>query len=447
MGWRRTFLSASSGSTIRLDMPTFLQRVLASAARTAIRRERPTVVAVAGSVGKTSTRQATAIALGGMGMGSGVRLPAKNFNNEWGVPFTVFGATDYPRRSPVRWAWMLGRAFALWTGLGKIGARTLVLEMGTDKPGDLDYLLSIATPTVGVITAIGAEHTEFFGSLEGVAQEEGTMFRALKPGATAIRNADDDWSNQLPIPEGVRVISFGRSEGATVRILGHEVVLDPEHPEAAGLRIRLAIEGMEKEVRIRQAIGRSQAYAVAASLAVCRALGADLDLAVRRLEGSYAGLPGRTRLLPGIRRTWLIDDSYNASPLAMRAALDDLAAFPVAPGDQRIAVLGHMRELGPLEEAEHVHLGRYVAEKGVDRLIVCDKLARVVADAAIEAGMPEEKVSTFPTAAEAGRFAQDKMRQGDVVLLKGSRGVHLEVAVQELMDHPERAKDLLVAAH
>ena len=425
-------------------MPSSLQRFLASAARAAIRRERPTVVAVAGSVGKTSTRQATAIALGGMEMGSGVRLPAKNFNNEWGVPFTVLGATDYPRRSPVRWGWMLGRAFALWSGIGKIGARTLVLEMGTDKPGDLDYLLSIAAPTVGVITAIAAEHTEFFGSLEGVAQEEGTMFRILAPGAAAIRNADDDWSNQLPVPEGVRVISFGRSESATVRVLGHDVALDPDHPEASGLKIRIAVEGVEKHVRIRQAVGRSQAYAVAAALAVCRALDVDLDLAIRRMEHSYVGLPGRTRLLAGIRRTWLIDDSYNASPLAMRAALDDLASFPAS--GERIAVLGHMRELGPLEEAEHVHLGRYVAEKGVDRLIVCDKLARVVADAAIEAGMPEEKVSTFPTAAEAGRFAQDKMRQGDVVLIKGSRGVRLEVAVQELMDHPERAKDLLVAA-
>lgn len=426
-----------------MSLQNTFERYLGRCVAAAIHREQPTVIAVAGSVGKSSTKQATGIAMGGGEVGTGVVATKKNYNNELGVPLTVFGC-EAPGRSILAWLKLLGRATASRFGLRKLGADTFVLEMGTDHPGDLAYLVSMAPPHVAILTAIGPEHTEFFGDLAGVAKEESTIVRCLPPHGIAILNADDPESQKITLPVGVARLTFGFHPEATARILETRMIVNDQAPEESGMEIRMAVFGTTHVLRLRYAAGKPQAYAAAAALLAVAALDGDDRLAISRLQQQFQGMPGRMRLLAGVKRTWLLDDSYNSSPLAALSAVRDLATFPVGEGNRRIAALGDMLELGALSEDAHVQLGRMVAECGIDMLVTCGTLAHTAGRAAVEAGMDEAGVVHFDTSAEAGLFIQDRLHPGDVVLVKGSQGARMERITKELLAHPEKAPQLIV---
>ncbi|MFH1973333.1 MAG: UDP-N-acetylmuramoyl-tripeptide--D-alanyl-D-alanine ligase [Patescibacteria group bacterium] len=424
-------------------MQEILLRFLTWCVRRAIRRERPQIVAVAGSVGKSSTKLAVGIALNDADAFSGVRTSAKNYNNELGVPLTILDR-HAPGRSVLAWMGLVARAKMLAVGFGKIGAKTLVLEYGTDHPGDLHHLISIAKPDVAVLTAIGAEHTEFFGSLEAVAQEERDIIRALGPDGIAVLNTDDSAVFAAKDETRGTVVTFGESPDADVRLLSYRVVVDGQNPESSGLDIHINTYGTNAQFRITGVFGKPHALAVSAALAVVIGLDDDIHAAIQRLRDQYHGMIGRTRLIEGIKRTMLLDDTYNSSPLAALSAIRDLSAFPVQEGKKRIAALGDMLELGTMSEEAHREVGKVVAEAGIDMLVACGTLAHVVRDAAIGAGMPEDHAFAFAKSPEAGLFIQERLREGDVVLIKGSQGVRMEKITKELMAHPERAKELLV---
>ena len=426
-----------------MSLQTSFERFLGICAAKALHREQPLIIGVAGSVGKSSTKQAIGIALGSMEAGSGVIATAKNYNNELGVPLTVFGAAA-PGRSFFSWLSLLGNAFFTSIGLRSLKAKTYILEMGTDKPGDLHYLVTMALPQVGVLTAIGPEHTEFFGDVTEVAKEESTMVRCLPPHGIAILNADDPESQRISLPVGVARLTFGFHSEATARILETHIIVDEKSPEHSGMEMKLAVFGTPHTVRLQKAAGKPQAYAVAAALLTVAAIDGDDRLAVDRLQRQFEGMPGRMRVLRGVKQTWLLDDSYNSSPLAALSAVRDLAAFPISEGGKRIAALGDMLELGALSEDAHIQLGRMVAECGIDMLVTCGKLAHATGRAALEAGLAEEAIIHFDQSADAGRFIQDRMHPGDVVLIKGSQGARMERITKELMDHPEKAEQLIV---
>ncbi len=426
-----------------MTLTCVLEGFLGSCAMRALRRDAPIVIAVAGSVGKSSAKEAIGTALGSRVPAERVVASPKNYNNELGLPLTVFGHAA-PGRSLMSWLGLLASAFAHGVGLRRIEARTLVLEMGTDHPGDLAYLLKLAPPKVGVLTAIGPEHTEFFGTVEAVADEEAEVLHALGADGVAVVNADDARVLAKAATLPCRVLTFGFAEDATARILEATAVLDAEDPSRSGLEIRLAMYGTTHVLRLPGTVGRPQAYAAAAALAVAGALDADDKAAIARLGESYHGMPGRMRLIPGVKATWLIDDTYNSSPLAVLSALRDLTSFPVAEGGRRIAAMGDMLELGSLAERAHIDMGRQAAEAGVDMLITCGTLAHTVAHAAQEAGMSQDAVFLIRSSDEAGRFIQERLHPTDVVLVKGSQGVRMERIVKELMADPLRAEELLV---
>ena len=411
--------------------------------RSSFAREKPFVIAVAGSVGKTSTKTAIGVALGAGEAGSRVMATPKNYNTEIGVPLTVFGCKA-PGRSVVAWTSLLAKAWLTSVGLRRLLAETYVLEMGTDHPGDIAYLTSVARPNVSVLTAIGAEHTEFFKTIEAVAGEEGMILRALPQEGMAVVNADDALVQLIAHDLPQRVLSFGAAEEATARLVETKMVIDTQNPSHSGLGVHLAQLGFSWNIRLTGTVGRPQAYAVAAAMAVVHAMDGDERLAIQRLESNFHGMPGRMRLLQGIKHTWLIDDSYNSSPLAAFSALQDLASFPVAEGARRIAALGDMLELGPLADSSHADVGRLVAEKGIDILVACGTLAHVVATAAKAAGMAEERIFTFDDSREAGLFIQNRLMPQDVVLVKGSQGSRMERICKELMADPMHAEELLV---
>lgn len=423
-------------------MKDSLYSYLGSCARKAILRERPRIIAIAGSVGKSSTKEAIACALGAGEAGSSVRASSKNYNNELGVPLTVFDLPA-PRRSVIAWITLLLRATACRFGFQHIGATTLVLEFGTDHPGDIDKLTHIAPPDVAVLTAIAPEHTEFFGSLEGVAKEERRLIAGLRPDGIAILNADDPEVQKARHETKASVVTFGEGETADVRLVSVTISVDEQDVASSGLDVSIVALGLAARFRIQGTFGKPQALASAAALAVVHSLDIDFHDAAERLA-EFGGVAGRTRIIEGIKRTTLLDDSYNSSPLAALSAINDLASYPVAQDSRRIAALGDMLELGALAESSHADLGRSVATNGIDMLVACGTLAHVIADAAVQAGMSKDRVFVFPKSPEAGLFIQERLRSGDVVLIKGSQGARMEKITKELMAHPEHAAQLIV---
>jgi len=424
-----------------------IQGVLAASARRAINRDKPTVVAITGSLGKSSTKEAVAVALGARDAGSGVRATQKNYNNEYGVPFTILDVKA-PGRDPVKWLAVLWKALWVGWGFGRVNAKVLVLEMGADHKGDLAHLVSIARPDIAVVTSVAPAHTEFFGTLEEVAEEKATLVRSLKKNGVAILNNDDPRVTSMRKDFKGEAVYYGESEGSDVRV--HQVSIEVEEGTKygavpRGVTVFIETDGKQLVTHLQGTIGSPQAAATAAALAVADHFDILPETAIDRLQRDYHGIPGRTRIIPGIKYTTIIDDSYNAaSSQAVLSAIRDLAAIPLGGKQRRIAALGDMRELGTYSEEAHRSVGREAFSAGIDELVTCGTLAATIAGAAEEAGMEKNHIHRFDSSEDGGRFLQDLVKPGDVILVKGSQGSRMEKIVKELMAEPLQAPFLLV---
>ncbi len=426
-------------------MKKVLQTYLGYCVRKAIMRDKPQVIAIGGSVGKTSARHAISLAMSALFAPKEYRTSLKNYNNELGMPLSVL-ACGIPNRNIVKWLKVLACSTAYLIGLKSLNMRYLILEMAADHPGDLDYLLRIAPPHIAIITAMGAEHVEHFGTIESAIEEERRILRALPEDGEAVLNTDDVFvweSRNLVRGEAV---GFGSGAEAFARIESANVVYDQDNFENSGLEVKFKVMGYHDfQIRLTGVFGEPHAYAVAAAFVFCLCMDHDLQPAIKKIDEDYHGMPGRTRIIEGIKNTVLLDDTYNAQPQAMKSAVNDLAGFPVVGGGRRIAVLGDMLELGDWAEREHKLVGEKIVEANIDILITCGKLGRIIADSAKAKGMGETRIKSFDSSDEAGYFLQQEViRTGDVILAKGSQGARMEKVVKELMAEPLKAKDLLV---
>lgn len=420
-------------------MKSILEKMLALLARAILRKYRPRIVGITGSVGKSSTKEAVTKVLAERFK---VRGSLKNYNNELGVPLSIVGALS-GGRSPFQWLGILWRAVSMLVRCVDYPA-VLVLEMGADHPGDIAYLTLLAPPEVGVVTAVASVHTEFFKNVGGVLREKRTLVEVLPQKGFAVLNYDDELVRDMARATRARVITYGFLEGADVRAL--EFTLHYERgvrPEDAGILFKLAYGGSVAPVRIPGVLGKQHVYAALAGAAVGCAF--DMNLVeIARGIARYEPPRGRMCILAGIKRTTVIDDTYNASPRSTHEALRTLRVIEIPESARRIAVLGDMKELGAYEADGHREVGALAAELGVDLLITVGELARGIAHGAREKGMINDHIFEFVARDEAGRFVQDRMREGDVVLVKGSQAARMENIVKEIMAEPQHAAELLV---
>jgi UDP-N-acetylmuramoyl-tripeptide--D-alanyl-D-alanine ligase len=360
------------------------------------------VVAVTGSNGKTTTKEMVASV---MAHRWHLLKTEGNLNNRIGVPQTLFRLT--PRHEAA------------------------VIEMGVDNLGQTTRLCEIAKPTIGIITNIGPDHLEFFGSMEGSAQAKAELLDQLPADGAAILNADDPYYDYLAARARCRVVSFGFSSKADVR--AQHVTSDGRD----GTMFRLLLPGKVRHtiVRIRVQGMHNVTNALAASAvgAVLGLPGAVIAQGLARFRP--AAMRSQVVLSHGIR---IINDCYNANPASMKAAVQLLAQ--TGSGRKRIAVLGDMLELGPGAVRMHEEVGGFVAQQGIDQLITCGPLARSLADGARRAGMDRTQMLEVPDAAAAAVALKATVKQGDVVLVKGSRGMKLEQVVQALQGMKRIAK-------
>jgi UDP-N-acetylmuramoyl-tripeptide--D-alanyl-D-alanine ligase len=344
----------------------------------ALKRVQPLVVGVTGSNGKTSTKEMVAAVLG---QHFNVLRTQGNLNTETGVPLTILSLE--PHHS------------------------ALVLEMGLQRPGDIGRLAALARPVIGVITNVGVVHMEFFSSREELARSKGELVAALPEEGLAVLNADNQFYPLLAQMTAARVASFG-SERGDYRVEGYE----PE-PEGA----RFSIRGVDVRLRLG---GRHQALNAAAALAVGEYAGVPLENGAGALADVHVDHRLEERTAPA--GFTVVDDAYNASPESMLAAFDALAERPRT--GRLLAVLGEMRELGPLAEESHHQVGRRAREVFDAFCVVDTGNARLIA----EAGGGD----LVADRAQAASWVRAHAQHGDRVLVKGSHGVRLDELVDEL---------------
>jgi len=403
-------------------------------ARATIRKHKPTIIGVTGSVGKTSARLAAFAVLKHKYRSA---TAEKNYNNEIGLPLAILGMPHYGRNI---FAWGVGLAMAVLKiyGLAKMieYPEVLVLEYGVDRPGDMDVLVSIARPDIAMVTAIGDTpvHVEFFKNPESLIEEKSKLVTALPAQGYAILNHDDRVVYNMRSKTHARIITFGRDAHADIKIAN-------ENPATSlsGMTFKLEYKGSTVPVRLDGLLGAPQVYACSAGVALGIAMDMHLVEAVEALRG-YMPPPGRMRIIAGLRSSYILDDTYNAAPEAMRAALDTLRDLPA---ERKIAVLGDMRELGQYTEDAHRLIGRQAAACA-DMIFCVGEYAHYVADEAVACGFPRAKIFAVPDSLSAARALRPVVEKGDLILIKGSQSRRMEWTVEALMLHPEEAKDLLV---
>jgi len=351
------------------------------------------VVAVTGSAGKTTTR---ALIESVLQVAGPVHATDGNFNNHVGLPLTLLAMPPE--------------------------ARVLVLEMGMSAPGEIERLQEIARPTVRLITNVSLAHTLGAGDLEGVAACKQELFDGAQPGDLLVVNAEDPYVAAMPRPPGTRLMLYGSSQGCDVRLINAQV-----DPVAFTTRATVELPSQIIEIEL-AAPGRHMAIDACAAAAVAHALGVDALSIVRGLAAwSPVGMRMRVERLPG--GVVVLNDAYNANPASTSAALDALAA---SGGSRHIALLGDMLELGGAEAAAHEDMVRLASGLGLAVLGLVGPRYGAVAPLAKD--LANGEVLLAEDAAALGTLIQGHLQDGDVVLLKGSRGMRMERVLEQLRE-------------
>lgn len=356
-------------------------------------RAKASIVGITGSNGKTTTRQMTTTVLSQQ---LNTLATAGNFNNEIGLPLTLLGL--------------------------KPGHQCAVVELGTNNPGEIARLAAICSPNIAVITNIGPAHLEGLGSIEGVAREKGSLLSGLRKHGQAVLNADDPRVLQLARQTQNKVILYGLSANATVRATDVD-----ENENDISFTLNLA----EENISIR--LGTPGRFMVINALAAA-AVGIQLGLSGATIKAgleAFTPVSGRMNILHMPNGIHIIDDTYNANPDSMTAALTTLKTMRA--GSRGIFVAGDMLELGDQTQSLHSRIGAVAAQTGIIRLYARGEFADWVASGAVNEGMPAAKTMTG-SRTEIIADLTDWLRPGDWVLVKGSRGMAMEKVVQGLKD-------------
>jgi len=412
-------------------MKKILEKILANLAKKILTKYNPEIIGITGSVGKTSTKETVHAVLRDS---FNVRTNIKNYNTEIGVPLTIIH-TESAGKNIFRWLIIIFKAWKLILIKDKNYPQILILEMAADHPGDIKYLVKLAPCKIGIVTAVGASHTEFFGSVKGVAQEKSNIVSHLKKSDTAILNIDDNLVYKMQKKTSASVLTYGLSEHAQIR------AFDIHYSNGDGVECKISNSLSTVPAKFKNVLASSQISSILAALAVAQTYNLNLKESSDSLK-DFRFPAGRLQLLPGIKKTKIIDDTYNSSPKAVKVALEVLSRIKCT--GRRWAVLGDMLELGVLTEPAHKEIGEWIKSFKVDILVTVGERTKDTAQIVENNWLPPEKVITFSNADEAKVFIQNEIEPDDLILIKGSQGMRMEKIVKEIMAEPNKAKILLV---
>jgi UDP-N-acetylmuramoyl-tripeptide--D-alanyl-D-alanine ligase len=377
-------------------------KALGDLARHVRRQKSFKVLAITGSVGKTTVKEMVKNILQ---VRNSLIAPDReilatrgNLNNEIGLPLSILDSIKM-----------------------KFNPTDAVLEMGASNPGDIKYLTEIARPDVGLVTAIGQAHLETFKDLKTVAKTKGELFKTMSPGSLAVVNKEDPYLAQELNNNSINHLFYGP---------GGQVWLKKSMPD--GLNGQKLIFGgplvndLEVDLPL---LGDHNAFNATAAVAAAIAMDCGL-LEIKKGLNQTKSIPGRLDCIQTQKGYWIIDDSYNANPTSMEAGLKFLVSIP--SGDPKVAILGDMLELGPEARTLHQDIGRLAIEVGVDYLALCGSLSKQMLIGARQAQGRRAKIEVFSTPEDAAEWAMKQLKRGGYILVKGSRAGALERAVETL---------------
>ncbi|MFA5840815.1 MAG: UDP-N-acetylmuramoyl-tripeptide--D-alanyl-D-alanine ligase [Candidatus Paceibacterota bacterium] len=400
---------------------------------------KPRIIAVTGSVGKTSTKDAIYAVLSKI---TYVRKSEKSFNSEIGLPLTILGCPN-GWNSPTIWSLNVLRGLWLIVWSHKY-PKWLVLEVGIGKPDDMRKTASWLKTDAVVMTTIGdtPPHIEFFDSHKHLVEEKSQLIKTLKKDGVLVLNADDKSILEMKEKSKHFTVTYGFTEGADV-LGSSDTIFYNENGELEGVVFRVDAEGSSMPVVIEGVFGRNHVYASLSALALSLGLKFNMLTAINSLK-NYDVAPGRMRLLKGIGDSLIIDDTYNSSPFACESALKTLGEIKNKNTKARkIAILGDMLELGKHTLDAHISIGK-IAKENADILIVVGQRAKAIKEGAMEMGMKEENIFEFLDSNAAGNFIETYAKKNDVILVKGSQGMRMEHVVENILLDQKNKKTLLV---
>lgn len=417
-----------------------IKRLFQYEARLILKKYKPKIIAITGSVGKTTTKDLLYPILSRKLF---VRKSEKSFTAELGVPLAIIGC-PYGKGSILDWI------KNIFIGLKLLIFRShypewLVLELDGDKPGDLNNLSNWLSPNILVITEIGSvpSHIETFDSdLGKFLSEKRNLINSVVRDGLVIYNSDDEIVTGLISNCEVRKISCGSTPECDFSMSDFTLLYGTEKTGSipTGMFFEILFDGKSLPISIFSTFGKGIQFACLMVMAVCKELNIGSEESIPILSKSHF-LPGRMKILSGIKNSVLVDDSYNSSPVAMAQALDVFKKIDTVK--RKIVVVGDMLELGKFSADEHKTIGKILKE--IASYVICVGIrSRKISDELLSLGFPSDLISNFDTSIEAGKFLQNYIQDGDFILIKGSQAMRMERVVEEVMRHPEDKDKLLV---
>ncbi|HBM46078.1 MAG: UDP-N-acetylmuramoyl-tripeptide-D-alanyl-D-alanine ligase [Parcubacteria group bacterium GW2011_GWF2_38_76] len=417
-------------------MKEFLKNIIVSIitfeAKLILRKYKPKVVAITGSVGKTSTKDAVYTIMSGF---FDVRKSEKSFNSEIGLPLTILGLKN-AWTNPFLWLTNIIRGISLVIFPHKY-PEWLILEVGADKPGDILNVSKWLKSDVVVMTRIAEipVHIEQFKNQKEVVREKSYLIRTLKDGGILVLNNDDPSIIKLKEKTDNRKITFGFENDSDLMASNYHIVYGEDEDEIMprGIAFKIDHDGSSMPVRLNGIFGKQNVYTALAAFSVGISQGLNFVKMIDVLR-DHSGPPGRFKPLHGINNTLVIDDTYNSSPVALEMALQSF--LEIKSNGRKIAVLGDMLELGEHTEEAHKKIGKMIPDI-CSELITVGKKGKLFAEGAQMAGMNEEKIHEFEDSMVAASFVVGYLKDGDIILVKGSQGTRME-RVMEAIIHEEK---------
>jgi len=409
----------------------FLEKLLRFMAVAVLKRHKPKIIAITGSVGKTSTRAAVFAVLSARYY---VRENQKNYNNEIGIPLTIIGS-ESGGKNILKWIWISIKWFFIL--IFPKYPEILIFELGVDRPDDMKYFMSFIHPTVGIITNVSLSHIEFFKTVENIAKEKRILFESLAPDGYAVLNADDEFVMEMGNRTKAQVLTYGLNENATVNATNPIYNYEENKPE--GISFKLNYDGKNVPIRLKNLLALHYVYAALAAISVGSIFKINLVDIAEALEPLRAPI-GRLNLLEGIRGSYIIDDTYNASPISTVAALSVLGQLKAK---RKITVLGDMLELGDQTELGHKEVGKKIFSEKIDIFIAVGRRMRYAIEQLVALGFPQSNILQLEDPMTAAEKIFQIVREGDLVLVKGSQGMRMEKIVEKIIADPSQTKNLL----
>lgn len=424
-------------------MQTFFKKIIIAIltfeAKIVLKKYKPKIVAITGTVGKTSTKDAIFDIISPFLY---VRKSQKSFNSEIGLPLTILGLPN-AWTNPIHWIINILRGLLLIIFPFKY-PQWLVLEVGADRPGDIKNVSLWLHPDVVVITKFAKVpvHVEFFGSSEKIIEEKSYLVKGMKDGGILILNADDEDVISLSKLRREKASTFSVADQADLRAINYEIFYEKEHlgPEPLGVHFKIESRGNTIPVTIKGVLGKTHVYPIIAGLLVGEKIGLNMVKMIDVIP-NISHPPGRMTIIEGEKETVIIDDTYNSSPVALTEAV--LTLKDINTNGRKIAVIGDMMELGKHTVEEHVKIGNMVGEFA-DLLLTVGIRARHIASGALDMSMDEKNIFQFEDSKTAGKMLEQMLEEGDVILVKGSQSMRMERIVEEIMATPEDKEKLLV---